>query len=103
MTKPEFPAWIKEELTPYDIAAVLQGGCESGAYMPAVTYHTALETMSKHGDEVLQYIEDMHGELPSVKDQNWSSMACRYLSAAVEIWCSAHEELADWEQSDWED
>jgi len=33
------PAWIVNELTPYDLAAINQGGCASGAYMPAVTYY----------------------------------------------------------------
>lgn len=101
-TKPEFPAWM-EEITPNDIAAILQGGCASGAYMPAVTYHSALKTMGDHGDDVLQYIEDALGELPSVENQSWSGMACVYVSTAVKLWCSAHEGLADWERDDWTD
>ena len=100
-TKPEFPKWITEELTPCDIAAVLQGGCASGAYMPAVTYHSALKTMGAHGDDVCEYIEGAIGELPNVDGLSWSGMACEYLSLAVELWCSAHEHLADWESHDW--
>ena len=100
-TKPEFPAWITEGLTPYHIAAVLQGGCASGAYMPAVTYHSALKTMGDHGDDVCEYIADALGELPNVAGLSWSGLACHYLSLAVELWCAAHEHLADWESDDW--
>lgn len=31
----DVPEWITEPLSPADIAAILQGGCESGAWMPA--------------------------------------------------------------------
>lgn len=70
-----------------DILAVQQGGCESGAFMPAVTYWTALDTMNRYGDDVLQYVEDVLGELPDVSGQSWARMACTYVSAAVELWC----------------
>ena len=92
------PAWIDADISPYDVAAICQGGCASGAYMPAVTYHAALKTMQEHGDDVLQYIEDALGELPSVAGQGWSQMACTYLSAAVELWaCSVQDELEAFE------
>lgn len=72
-----------------EISSINQGGCASGAYMPAVTYHTANETMSECGDEVLQFIEDTYGELPSIPaGESWSGMAVLFLSCAVEGWCS---------------
>jgi len=52
----DVPAWIEQDITCTDIAAIIQGGCESGAYMPAVTYRTALDTMSEHGEDVIDYI-----------------------------------------------
>lgn len=80
------PQWI-EPVEVADIAAIQQGGCASGAYMPAVTYHDARVMMSAHGDDVLQYIEDGIGELPQVPDgTSWSGMAVFYLSVAVELW-----------------
>lgn len=95
------PDWITEELTPYDLAAINQGGCASGAYMPAVTYHAARNTMAEHGDDVLQFIEDALGELPAVPDgESWSGIACFYLSYAVELFASANSHLADWENDD---
>ena len=33
----EVPGWIEQDISPQDVAAIVQGGCESGAYMPAVT------------------------------------------------------------------
>ena len=83
------PSWIDQDISLDDIRNILQGGCASGAYMPSVTYHQALATMGKHGDDVLQYIEDSLGELPDVSGESWSGMACKYLSCAVELWCAS--------------
>ena len=92
------PEWITQALSPYDIAAVNQGGCASGAYMPAVTYHQALDTMGEHGNDVLQYIQDSYGEVPKPSDdESWSGIAVFYLSMAVELFCMANEDLEDWE------
>lgn len=99
----DIPAWIDQDISPYDVASILQGGCASGAYMPAVTYHQALKTMQEHGDDVLQYIEDSAGELPDVSGQGWSQMACTYLSTAVELWASAIENELDSALDAWED
>ena len=83
------PAWIEQSITAQDIAAIVQGGCASGAYMPAVTYYQANRTMSERGDDVLQYIQDYIGELPKLPDdESWSGMACFYLSYAIELWAS---------------
>jgi hypothetical protein len=86
------PDWIESDISPNDVAAIIQGGCASGAYMAAVTYHKALATMAEHGDDVLQYVEDALGELPKPPDSaSWSGMACHYLSCAVELWASSVE------------
>jgi len=88
----EVPDWIEPDISPNDVAAICQGGCASGAYMPAVTYHKALDTMARHGDDVLQYIEENLGELPAPKKgESWAGMACFYLSYAVELWASSVE------------
>ena len=95
------PKWIDQDLSPNDIAAINQGGCESGAYMPAVTYYTASQTMAEHGDDVLDYLNEVEGDLPTPRnDENWSGMACFYLSRAVEDWCLSNESIADWEDED---
>ena len=86
----DVPSWFDQAITPCDFAAVCQGGCESGAYMPAVTYHEALAIMSEHGDNVLDFIEEALGEV-QLPDWgwgfSWSGLACHFLSVAVELWC----------------
>lgn len=84
------PAWVEQEICVSTVASIVQSGCNSGAYMPAVTYWQAKETMGNFGDSVLQYIEDVLGELPSPFDTyesvSWGGMAVFYLSTAVELW-----------------
>jgi hypothetical protein len=86
------PAWIDQEIGVSTVASIVQSGCDSGAYMPAVTYWQAKETMGNFGDAALQYVEDMLGELPSPFDKyesvSWGGMAVFYLSLAVELWAS---------------
>ena len=66
--------------------------------MPAVTYHQALETMSEHGNDILNYLEEAYGGLPTVPNgSSWSGMAVFYLSDAIELWCSEREDQGDWE------
>lgn len=81
------PDWIAYPLTAMDVASICQGGCESGSYMPAVTYHKAIDTMARHGDDVLEYIEWAFGYIPQPeRGEGWGQLACRYLSTAVELW-----------------
>lgn len=94
----DVPAWIDQDITTADIAAINQGGCASGAYMTAVTYHKANAIMAEYGDDVLAYIEDAYGELPEVPaGTSWSGMAVFYLSVGVESFADRHEEFADWD------
>jgi hypothetical protein len=94
------PAWIKNDLTPRDIAAVNNSGCDSGAYVGAVIYNQAVETMSEHGDDVMEYIEDAGLELRTPEGVSWSQTACHYLSIGVELWCYSQSEVADWENDE---
>ena len=81
------PEWIESDIAANTIAAICHGGCESGAYMPAVTYHQATETMNTHGDEVLEYVVHNWGELPEhTQELSWDGRAVFYLSCAVELW-----------------
>ena len=90
----DVPRWIEQDITPYDVAAIAQGGCDSGAYMPAVTYYQALETMNEHGDDIFEYIENSYGEIPMPPDaaMYWMGMAAFYVSFAVELWASSVED-----------
>ena len=89
----DVPAWIDQDISPCDVAAIIQGGCASGAYMPAVTSYKANQTMTDHGDDVLQYIENQLGEIdnPNMNNMSWSGLACYFLSMAVELWAQSIE------------
>ena len=95
----EQPSWLchmGELESISEIQAILQGGCSSGAYMPAVTYYDALQCMSEYGNEVLDYIESCYGELPEIeKGSSWSGMAVLFCSYAVELYCSQFSDLLD--------
>ncbi len=85
------PVWItcNQDLDMIDIQGIQQGGCASGAYMPAVTYYTAVQTMSEHGNDIFDYIETLWGEVPQPETViSWSALAVFYLSMAVELWCN---------------
>ena len=87
------PRWVDEDITVDDVRAIIQGGCASGAYMPAVTYYDAYETMHLHGDAVLLYIENNYGDLPPIpEDTSWRGIAVHYLSTAVELWALSLED-----------
>jgi hypothetical protein len=97
----DVPPWIESGITCADVASICEGGCASGAYMPAVTYWQANETMAKHGDDVLQFIDDTMGELPDVpKNSSWSGIAVFFLSVAVELWASNVAESIDFAEDE---
>ena len=81
------PDWIEYDLTAMGIASICNGGCASGSYMPAVTYYKAVNTMADYGDDVLQYIDDVLGEMPRIPlGESWGGICCLFLSLAVELW-----------------
>lgn len=94
------PAWIDQGITVSDAIAIVEGGCESGAYMPAVTYHKALATLLAHEGEILDSIEDM-SDAPPVEAaaegcESIQTLAVRLVSAAVERWAvDAVDQVAD--------
>jgi hypothetical protein len=102
----EVPEWVDQEITIGQIKDIVRGGCDSGAYMPAVTYHLAMETMGRFGDEVLEYIED-YIDMHTLKGESWSGIAVKFLSCAVETWAhnvdirdierTREQEIEDWE------
>ena len=84
------PNWIDADIDLATLSAIEHGGCESGAYMPAVEYWSARQTMNQYGDDVLDYLFDIHGALPKIDDQeSWSGIAVHFLSKAVEAWASS--------------
>lgn len=90
MNKPNFLS--EYSFNRYDIEAIQQGGCASGAFMPAVTYCKAKKFMMENGESVLDYIEGRCGGIPPVPEEDrnhWASHSVFYFSLAVEMWaCS---------------
>jgi hypothetical protein len=83
----QVPECIEQDICAMTIASICNGGCASGSYMPAVTYWQANNIMADYGDDVLDYIHSVVGELPKVPSfESWRGMACLYLSCAVELW-----------------
>ena len=84
------PEWIEQDLCTTQLAAILQGGCASGAYMPAVTYYDARKTMDRYGDDVLAFLQKYEYDYPEIfalgPNQSWDGIAVHFLSAAVEFW-----------------
>lgn len=92
----DVPAWVEGGLTGSAIEAIQHGGCGSGAYMPAVIYHDASQTMRQYGDDILQYLEDAFGEIPlPTKIESWDGLAVFYVSTAVEVWANGFEVVDD--------
>jgi ketosteroid isomerase-like protein len=84
----DVPAWIDQNIQFDQVAAINEGGCASGAYMPAVTYEDAQKTMNEYGDDVLQFIDESGYEISGADllGKSWAGMACMLLSTAVELW-----------------
>lgn len=86
---PEVPKWIEGTPTFGDVDSICRGGCASGAYMPAVTYWKAIETMSESGDEIFDFLDAHLGEIPPPTGDtplSWGGLACHFVSSAVEVW-----------------
>lgn len=84
------PNWIEGKTTVGDLIEIVRGGCESGSYMPAVTYHQAAETMGEFGDEVTEWLEN-YGDplsvlLEGAGELSWGGLCCKILSRAVEAY-----------------
>jgi hypothetical protein len=96
----DLPDWLESldaDITAGEVAAILKGGCASGALVLAVIPHIANDTMTEYGDDVLGFIEDHLEELPGIPSgASWSGIAVHFLSSAVELWASCvAEDIAD--------
>jgi hypothetical protein len=83
------PEWLNIG-TISEAMAIRKSGCASNAHISCF-YYEARQIMAKHGDDVLDYIEEATGTLPPPPaDTSWSGIAVHYLSMAVEIWASGY-------------
>ena len=92
----EPPQWISETISTTDVAAIIEGGCRSDTYPPAVSHAQALETMNRYGDEIFEFIKDNQWEVPRFEITSWKAGAVKIVSTAVAIWCgNVADELAE--------
>jgi hypothetical protein len=91
--KVDYPEWIDDKtFNTYQVGGIIEGGCSSGAFMPAVYYTNALKVMNKHGNDVFDYLTTWLDKLPRPpKDQSWSGLASFYLCFAIDHWAHNHE------------
>ena len=95
----DVPRWVERDITVGQVRSIAEGGCGSGAYMPAVEGYTALQTMAEHGDAVVHWLEDYADafELNPLAE-SWAGFASRVLTYAVDVWAGVVAEggeLAD--------
>ena len=83
----EPPHWISETISTLDVAAIIEWGCASGTYPPAVSYTQSLETMRRYGDEIFEFIKDNRWDVPRFEITSWKTGAVKIVSTAVELWC----------------
>jgi len=90
----DVPVWIEQDITVGQVEAITQGGCESGAYMAAVRYFDAMQTLAEHGDEILDFIDGTTGDFDafSFEHCSWNEMNCKIVSHAVELWAIGVDE-----------
>ena len=92
----EVPAWIQDDITASQVAAIIQNGCSAHNYPLAVDHKQALETMARYGDEVIQYIAECTGGVEVIGIESWGGTACYFVATAVELWCdNAAREMAE--------
>jgi len=87
----EVPEWIRgDDIDTAAVAAIVEGGCASGAWMPAVTYHMARETICKYSDAIDKYLAgsgiDLAEHLTLKPNQAIDCLLCDIVSLAVEQW-----------------
>ncbi|MEE8598927.1 MAG: hypothetical protein V3S69_05375 [Dehalococcoidales bacterium] len=97
----EQPAFIYN-MQPLDtvnnLQAILQGGCASGAYMPAVTYHTANLCMAEYHTEIEELLTedgcDSEWVFNTATD-SWACFASKLVASAVEVWVGQFADILD--------
>lgn len=83
--QPEFLQFMGEIDTVSELIAIYEGGCASGAYMPAVTYYTANQCMASDAatsveEELSSYCEEI---IFNPSTESFSQFASKLCEMAV--------------------
>jgi hypothetical protein len=81
--QPKFLQYMGEITDVSELVAIYEGGCQSGAYMPAVEYDTAKQCMNECSDSVEVFTGELEIEFNILK-HSWDERAITLCSAAVE-------------------
>ena len=76
-----------------EVASIMQSGCASNAYTPTVSM--AKETMFKHGDEILNLLDEsgyMDEFNINLKESTWGHVCVQILITAIEALCQQIED-----------
>lgn len=83
--QPEFLQFMGEIDSVYELVSIYEGGCASGAYMPAVTYYTANQCMAS---DAASSVEDEISEYDEItfkpNEDSFSQFASKLCAMAVE-------------------
>jgi len=95
--QPEFLQHMGEITDVAELVAIYEGGCASGAYMPAVTYHIALSCMNECATSVEDMLEDSYqSEITfDFSSGGWVNLASDMCSRAVEAYVSQFSDIID--------
>jgi len=92
--QPHFLCYMDRIVSISTMQAILQDGCASGAYMPAVEYHTAKACLFEMHDSIEDWAGDMEIVFNPLED-SVASFAALLCSAAVENWCYQYSEILE--------
>lgn len=93
--QPKFLKFMGEIEDVAELIAISEGGCASGAYMPAVTYATALECMFYHSESVEGQIEYMEELTFNIGSETFSGFCVNLCAMAVESYVHNFDEVID--------
>lgn len=94
----EIPDWVEQDITLDTCKSIAEYGCVGDQYGPGFLDYEAIQVMNRHGSKVFEYIEETLGKMPELSDDNfrsWGSLACYYVSTAVELWASQFIDLEE--------
>ena len=78
-----------------ELIAIYEGGCHSGAYMPAVTYFTAKKTFIEFEGVLCDYVDGYGLALDLDKGDCFSNFCAKVCSAAVESWVNSFSDVIE--------
>lgn len=93
--QPEFLQFMGEIDSVPELIAIYQGGCNSGAYMPATTYHVAKECMLNCSESLEGQIEYLGEFIWNIKDDTFETFCSQVCVSAVESYVGHFEEVIE--------